>query len=167
MTSTYNRDGGYFVPDNSSLTMSINTKREYDSAADEYYQVDEEKIEIADGATFIRDIDNSVLNNFFSGTNLGFENDYVFIAGLDIKNDKVANNLVGPTDYFNGSYFTGLTVTEAAAYFPTVDEMSDVVYGYPIDSTLRGKWHNVMGGREPDLRFTNRWLMSSFGRFQW
>jgi hypothetical protein len=144
MTSTYNQDGGYFVPDNSSLTMSINTKREYDSAADEYYQVDEEKIEIADGATFVRDIDNSVLNNFFSGTTLGYENAYAFIAGLDIKNDTVANNLVGPTDYFNGSYFTGLAVTDAQAYFPTVDEMSDVVYGYPIDTTLRGKWHNVM-----------------------
>ena len=144
MTSTYNETGGYFVPDNPSLTMEIKTTQQYDSQFDEYYQLDKLKISIENGATFERDISDSTVNNFFPGYPLGYENSYAFIAGLDIKNNTVQSQYTEATDYFNGSFFTGLTVTDAQAYVPTSEEISDVVYGYAINEEWRGKWHDIL-----------------------
>ncbi len=144
MTSTYNETGGYFVPDNPSLTMEIKTTQQYDSQFDEYYQLDKLKISIENGATFERDISDSTVNNFFPGYPLGYENSYAFIAGLDIKNNTVQSQYTEATDYFNGSFFTGLTVTDAQAYVPTSEEISDVVYGYAINAEWRGKWHDIL-----------------------
>lgn len=144
MTSTYMENGGYFVPDASTLTMSIETKEEYDPEWDENYQIDYLKFELDTGAKFERNITDALINNYFPGYPLGMENSYAFIAGLDIKNQTVANQYVQNTDYFNGSYFTGLKVTEAKGYVPTKEEMSDVKYGYAINEEWRGQWHDLL-----------------------
>lgn len=144
MTSTLNKEEGYFVPDAKEMNLKIETKVEHDEQFDEDYQVDYLKISMDNGATFERNITDSLVNNYFPGYPLGFENSYAFIAGLDIKNETVSSNYVENTDYFNGSYFTGLKVTEAKGYVPTKEEMSDVKYGYSIEESWRGKWHDLL-----------------------
>lgn len=149
MTSTKNADG-YFVPDAKTVKMSIQTKILHDAELDEDYQVDDLKIECVGQGTYERNITDSLVNEFFPGSPLGKENSYVFIAGLDIKNNRVNNQYVENTDYFNGSYFTGLTVDSAKAYVPTTDEMSDATYGFAIDADWRGKWHDILLANDED-----------------
>jgi len=149
MTSTWN-EAGYFVPDCNEVTMSIETKKLYDKEWDEYYQVDDMKINFANGTSFERYITDSVVNDKFPGYPLGYENSYVFTAGLDIKNKRVQGAYCENTDYFNGSTFENLIVTSAKAYVPTAEEMSDVDYGFSIDSTWRGKWHDILMANSDD-----------------
>ena len=148
-TSTWSNDG-YFRPDVASVDLEIKTLRLLDEEEDEYYQVDDFKVSVADKVIYERQITDSVLNNFFSGYPLSWENGYVFIAGLDIKNKIVQSQFTESTDYFNGSQFLGLKVTSAKAYVPASDEISDVTYGYPIEATWRGKWHDILMANTED-----------------
>lgn len=142
MTSTYNSKGNYFVPDSETLLMDIETKMLHDEKLDEDYQVDYICIEAVGAGKFERYISDSTVNEYFK-VYLGIENSYVFIAGLDIKPE---NELEEPkcVDYFNGSYFTGLTITEAYAYVPTEEELDDYDYGFPINKEWRGKNHDLL-----------------------
>lgn len=148
-TSTWSNDG-YFRPDVASVDLEIKTLRLLDEEEDEYYQVDDFKVSVAGKVIYERHITDSVLNNFFSGYPLSWENGYVFIAGLDIKNKLVQSQFTESTDYFNGSQFLGLKVTSAKAYVPAKDEISDVTYGYPIEDTWRGKWHDILMANTED-----------------
>ena len=142
-TSTWSNEG-YFTPDVDRIEISIGTKRLYDEEEDEYYQVDEFNLYVDSEARYSIYITDSLLNNYFSGVPLSWENGFVFIAGLDIKNKIVQNNYVEATDYFNGSEFLGLKVTSAQAYVPSKEEISDVTYGFPIEEEWRGKWHDIL-----------------------
>lgn len=128
MSSTWNEQGGYFKPDCSSLSMSIRTTVQEDDEGE--YQVNQLRITFSDGTEYARDIDASTVNEFFSGANIGYENAYVFVAGLDIVNEIVSGVHTENTDYFNGSTFENLTVTAATAHVADETELPTTKYGY-------------------------------------
>lgn len=142
MTSTWNEEGGYFTPDKDSLTMSAITKVLEDEEGE--YQVDDFTFEFDDGTKLLRRVDDSVINQKFAGYPLGYENAYVFVAGLDIKNQVASGVKSYNTDYFNGAAFENLVVTEAKAHVPSVEEMSDTKYGYKINEEWRGIDHDIL-----------------------
>ncbi len=149
MTSTWVDDagGGYFVPDNKEVSMSIQTKRMVDEidGNEETYWVDDLVIELKDGAKYERRLTDSLINNYFPGSPLTPNNGFVFIAGLDIKNNSQAVSKADIADYFNGAQFLNLAVTEAKVYFPTTEEITDIEYTVgSIDSSLRGQWHDLL-----------------------
>ncbi|MBO7535664.1 MAG: hypothetical protein J6T34_00795 [Bacilli bacterium] len=148
-TSTWSEDG-YFRPDVTEVELEIKTLKLHDDEEDEDYQIDDFKVTIDSKLKYERHITDSLLNNYFSGYPLSWENGYVFIAGLDIKNKVVQSQFTESTDYFNGSQFTGLKVTSAKAYVPAKDEISDITYGYPIEDTWRGKWHDILMANTDD-----------------
>lgn len=148
MTSTWNEDG-YFEPDADTVTISIETNILEDDMGE--YQVNDFTAEVKDGATYKRRITSELVSNYFANAELSTENSYVFVAGLDVKNDISSGVESVNTDYFNGAKFENLTISKAEAYVPTVEEMSDVQYGYPIEADLRGKTHDMLlatGGRD-------------------
>ena len=130
MTSTWNEEGGYWTPDCDSLTMDIRTTLNEDDMGT--YQLNILNINFSDGTTYRREIDDALTNDLFSRP-LGPENGYIFVAGLDIKNEVVSGVTVECTDYFNGAKFENLTVTKATAHVPSADEMTEVQYGYTIN----------------------------------
>ena len=148
-TSTWSEEG-YFKPDIDAVELEIKTIKQHDDEEDEDYQIDDFKVSVGGKQIYERYITDSLVNNYFSGYPLSWENGYVFIAGLDIKNKTVQSQFVESTDYFNGSAFLGLKVTSALAYVPTKDEISDVTYGYPIEDTWRGKWHDILMANTED-----------------
>lgn len=148
-TSTWT-ESNYFKPDVEQIELSINTVKLYDEEVDEYYQVDDFKLSCDGKLSYERYITDSLVNNYFSGYPLSWENGYAFIAGLDIKNKIVQSQFTESTDYFNGSEFVGLKVTSALAYVPTKEEISDVTYGFPIEETWRGKWHDILMANSED-----------------
>lgn len=142
MTSTWNEEGGYFTPDKDSVKMSALTKVMEDEEGE--YQVDDFTFEFNDGTKLLRRIDDSVINQKFAGYPLGYENAYVFVAGLDIKNEVASGVKSYNTDYFNGAAFENLVVTEAKAHVPSTDEMSDSKYGFKIEESWRGIDHEIL-----------------------
>ena len=148
-TSTWESDG-YFKPNANNVELSIKTVKEYDEEEDEYYQIDDFKVLVDGKDSFERYLTDSLLNNYFSGYPLSWENGYAFISGLDIKNKIVQSQYVESTDYFNGSEFLGMKVTSALAYVPTTEEISDVTYGFSIEETWRGKWHDILMSNSTD-----------------
>lgn len=147
MTSTWN-EAGYFEPDADSVTLTIETVVLEDDLGE--YQVNDFTAAVKDGATYKRRISDELVNNYFSGYGLSRENSYVFVAGLDVKNEISSGVETVNTDYFNGAAFENLAVTSAKGYIPTEEEMSDVQYGYQIDADKRGQWHDMLlatGGR--------------------
>ena len=147
-TSTY--ENGSFKPNATTVELSIQTIKLHDEQEDEDYQVDDFKVKVDSKDVYERHITDSLVNNFFSGCPLSWENGYVFIAGLDIKNKIVQNQFVENTDYFNGSEFLGLKVTSAKAYVASKEEISDVTYGYPIEESWRGRWHDILMANTED-----------------
>ena len=147
-TSTW--ENGAFKPNVKDVELEIGTKKLHDAEEDEDYQVDDFTVKVEGKARYQRYITDSLVNNYFSGYPLSWENGYAFIAGLDIKNKIVQSQFVENTDYFNGSEFLGLKVTSALAYVPTKDEISDVTYGYPIEEAWRGKWHDILMANTED-----------------
>ena len=149
MTSTWDAAGGYFVPDMASISMSIETQLVSDpDFPDETYQSNYLVVKDKDGKImYERRLEADTLSNFFPSANMGKENTYIFTAGLDIKNANALSDgvHVKNADYFNGAKFENLTITEATAYFPTVEEMSDVDYGAGgIDADLRGNTYSIL-----------------------
>lgn len=142
MTSTWNEEGGYFEPDADSVTISIETVVLEDELGE--YQVNDFTAAVEDGATYKRRLTSELVNNYFSGYELSRENSYVFVAGLDVKNEISAGVEAVNTDYFNGAEFLNMAISSARAYVPTEEEMSDVQYGYQIDASLRGQWHDML-----------------------
>lgn len=128
MSSTWNESGGYFKPDCSSVSMSIITTVQEDDEGE--YQVNKMKVTFSDGTEYARDIDESTVNEFFSGAKIGYENAYAFVAGLDIVNEVVSGVKTENTDYFNGSTFENLTITAATAHIADETELSTTKYGY-------------------------------------
>lgn len=149
MTSTYNEADGYFRPDVSTVTLSIETKQLTDpDDEEETYQVDALKISCGD-AIYERYITDEYISQCFAGANLAYNNAYAFTAGLDIKNKVVKGVKAAAVDYFNGAKFENLIVSSATAYVPTSEEMSDLQYGSIIKEEWRGKEFNlVMAGGE-------------------
>ena len=147
-TSTW--QDGFFKPDVNSVELSIKTLRLLDEEVDEYYQVDDFKVSVDGKEAYERYLTDSLLNNYFSGYPLSWENGYAFIAGLDIKNKIVQSQFTESTDYFNGSEFLGLKVTSALAYVPTKEEISDVTYGFSVEESWRGKWHDILMANSED-----------------
>ncbi|MDE5548090.1 MAG: hypothetical protein K2J30_03750, partial [Clostridia bacterium] len=149
MTSTWNKEGGYFVPDMANISMSIETQILSDPEdPDDTYQSNLLVIKDKDGKImYQRRLEADTLSDFFPSANMGKENTYVFNAGLDIKNPNALSDGVNVknVDYFNGAKFENLTITEATAYFPTEEEMSDVDYGQGgIDADLRGNTYSIL-----------------------
>ena len=147
-TSTWK--DGYFSPDAKQIDLEIGTKKLYDEEVDEYYQVDEFSLTVDGKLTYQRHITDSLLNNYFAGYPLSWENGYAFIAGLDIKNRIASNQYSLSADYFNGSEFLNLKVTTALAYVPSAEEISDVLYGYSIEESWRGKYHDILMSNTED-----------------
>lgn len=149
MTSTWDKAGGYFVPDMASISMSIETQLLADpDYPDDIYQSNYLVVKDKDGKVmYQRRLEADTLSNFFPSANMGKENTYIFTAGLDIKNANALSDgvHVKNVDYFNGAKFENLTITEATAYFPTVEEMSDVQYGGGgINPDLRGNTYSIL-----------------------
>lgn len=149
MTSTWDKAGGYFVPDMASISMSIETQLLSDpDYPEDVYQSNYLVVKDKDGKVmYERRLEADALSNFFPSANMGKENTYIFNAGLDIKNANALSDgvHVKNVDYFNGAKFENLTITEATAYFPTVEEMSDTAYGAGgIDADLRGNTYSIL-----------------------
>ncbi len=144
MESTWN-EGGYFTPNSSELEMQIQTKRMIDDTDGETYWVDDMTIAAKDGKTLNHQFDDEIVNQYFPGNSLAADNGFVFIAGLDVKNEIANGADVKNVDFFNGAKFENLCVTEAAIYFPTEEEMTDVEYSIgTIKPELRGKWNDAL-----------------------
>lgn len=127
LTSTWNEQGGYFKPDCDSLSMSIRTTVQEDDEGE--YQVNKLSVKFGNGKEYTRDIDESTVNEFFSGAKIGWENAYAFVAGLDIVNEVVSGVKTKNTDYFNGSTFENLTIKSATVHVPDEEELSSVRLG--------------------------------------
>ncbi len=137
MESTWNKDG-YFTPNGTDVDMTIQTVKHVDEELDEEYYTCELEVAIKDGKTLKLTIDDEFVAPY-STKPVGIWNDYMFIAGLDIKNEIVSGTKVENTDYFNGAKFEDLCVTKAEIYFPTQEELSDLDYTVPLSPDLRGK----------------------------
>lgn len=113
MTSTWN-EAGYFVPDETRIVVTFEKLTLTDNEGGEYV-VDRTTFDFPEsGRKVIRDYEISTLTQ--CGT-------IRFINGLDI----MTGGVIAP-DYMNGSYFTGLTVTNATVY--ALEEMQDPsIYG--------------------------------------
>lgn len=141
LTSTWN-EAGYFEPDAEELTMSIRTKQLEDDMG--LYQVNDLEVTVKDGATYLRRMDDSLVNEKFPGASIGYENAYVFVAGLDVKADVETGVLQKNVDFFNGAKWENLIVKSATAHVPSTEEMSDTTYGFAIDPDWRGKDHSLV-----------------------
>jgi len=150
LTSTWNEKGGYFVPDAESVSTSIETVLNFDEEEEEYYQTDVVKFSFSNGTTYTRVLTDALVNSFFAGMPLSMENSFIFIAGLDIKNELSTGVYTKNADYFNGSSFKNLAITSARGYVPSEEELSEVDYGYSIDNTWRGEWHDLLLNNSDD-----------------
>lgn len=162
MTSTWN-DAGYFKPDETKLTLTFETKTLED--ADGEYQVDDFTAETSAGAKYTRRLTAGTINEYFPGKPIEYVNNYVFVAGLDVRNDVVTGVNVSNVDYFNGAKFENLVVTKAEGYVPTEEEMSNEVYGSSMGCE-RGKSHNLLlatGGSDLiDHTVLNNYMCTSY-----
>lgn len=144
MTSTWN-EAGYFEPDADEVVLSIESKLLEDDMGE--YQVDDFTAAVKDGAIYKRRITDEDVNTYFPTQQLNMENSYVFVAGLDIKNEISMGVRTENTDYFNGAKFENFAVTKAEAYVPTEEELSDVDYSPKgIEPAYRGKTFNMLLG---------------------
>ena len=148
-TSTWHDDenGGYFTPNVKTADLEIKTYRGIDEDESVYW---EDRLSIVfDKGTKQESkydllIDDAMMNNYFSRP-ISADNGYVFIAGLDIKNHDKTVTTVPNVDYFNGAKFENFTVTAAAVYFPTLEEINDAEYALAvIDPDLRGRWCDAL-----------------------
>ncbi len=137
LESTWHEEG-YFTPNATEAEMKIETVKSVDEEFDEEYFTCEFEIAFKDGETVKTTVDDTLLAQYTTQS-VSIWNDYMFLAGLDIKNKVTSGVRVGNTDYFNGAKFEGLCVTGAEVYFPTEEELSDVDYMQVLDPTRRGR----------------------------
>lgn len=149
MESTWNEDG-YFVPNGKEVDMSVQTVKMHDDELDEDYFICELNFAVAGGKTLKVTVDDAFMATYFAEP-INVANDYLFIAGLDVKNDIGSGVKVKNVDYFNGAKFEGLRVTDAHVYFPTEDEISDVDYGsIVVPEEVRGNEYDFLLANEEE-----------------
>ena len=143
MDSTWHEEGGYWTPNVKTIEMQAKTVRKIDEFEDKYWE-DEVEIKL-DDKVIAFSIDDEMVNQYFAGNGCMADNGYVFIAGLDIKNEIVTAPSVANVDYFNGAKFENLAVAEAEIYFPTEEEMTNSEYSIgTIKEDARGQWHDAL-----------------------
>lgn len=157
MTSTWHEDGGYFTPDSDTLTMQARTKFLKDSVGDDgkdiMYQVNDYKFECEGAGAYLLRVDDSFIGNYYAGKTLGVDNVYIAICGLDVITPIKDGVKVANTDYFTGSKFENLRVTQASSYIATKEEIPDELMGVNVpDEEDRGKSFNLLMAADPSLK---------------
>ena len=157
MTSTWHEDGGYFTPDSDTLTMQARTKFLKDSVGadgkDIMYQVNDYKFECEGAGAYLLRVDDSFIGNYYAGKTLGVDNVYIAICGLDVITPIKDGVKVANTDYFTGSKFENLRVTQASSYIATKEEIPDELMGVNVpDEEDRGKSFNLLMAADPSLK---------------
>ncbi|MCI9504365.1 MAG: hypothetical protein HFE26_03080 [Clostridia bacterium] len=157
MTSTWHEDGGYFTPDSDTLTMQARTKFLKDSVGDDgkdiMYQVNDYKFECEGAGAYLLRVDDSFIGNYYAGKTLGVDNVYIAICGLDVVTPIKDGVKVANTDYFTGSKFENLRVTQASSYIATKEEIPDELMGVNVpDEEDRGKSFNLLMAADPSLK---------------
>lgn len=157
MTSTWHEDGGYFTPDSDTLTMQARTKFLKDSVGDDgkdiMYQVNDYKFECEGAGAYLLRVDDSFVGNYYAGKTLGVDNVYIAICGLDVITPIKDGVKVENTDYFTGSKFENLRVTQASSYIATKEEIPDELMGVNVpDEEDRGKSFNLLMAADPSLK---------------
>ncbi len=137
MESTWNNDG-YFTPNASEMQMKVETVKYYDEEFDENYYSIKLSVTLDGEEALAREYDDDYLHIYSSWDGIAANNDYMFIAGLDVKNKVVSGAKVGNVDYFNGAKFENLCVTGAKIYFPTEEEFDNDDLGFELNPDLRG-----------------------------
>ena len=170
MTSTWHEDGGYFTPDSDTLTMQARTKFLKDSVGadgkDIMYQVNDYKFECEGAGAYLLRVDDSFIGNYYAGKTLGVDNVYIAICGLDVITPIKDGVKVANTDYFTGSKFENLRVTQASSYIATKEEIPDELMGVNVpDEEDRGKSFNLLMAADPSLKdedFGNYTIFNSY-----
>ncbi len=147
MISTWNEEGGYWAPEYAKLVSSIKTVKKTDELGD--YFVNETKYEFytAEGKLdneMSYTIDESVIQQHFSGVAFDANNTFAFIAGLDIRTATSTGVFSYNTDYSNGAEFKNLKVTAASAHVASNEEINDTEYGGSINTAWRGNDYNIV-----------------------
>lgn len=147
MISTWNEDGGYWVPEYTTLKTSIKTVGKSDELGD--YYVSESKYEFytAEGELdneYTVIIDEEKVGNYFANTAFDANTTYAFIAGLDIRTPTSVSVFSYNTDYTNGAEFKNLTVVNATVHIPSAEELPDTDYGMLINPDWRGNDYNAL-----------------------
>ena len=147
LESTWDEKNGCFTPNAKELEISVQTVKMVDEEFGEEYFVCRFKADIRGGkkdVTLNRLIDDELMAPYFS-ERIHTGNDFLFIAGLDIKNPVATGVKVKNVDYFNGAKLEGLCVTEAGVYFPTEEEISDDDFTeLNLDPNLRGNTYDFL-----------------------
>ena len=146
MSSTWTDLGnndGYWTPNATEMEFEIKTVKKFDEFDDKYYE-DDFTIKLDGELAFSKSIGDETINQLFSGTGISADNGFAFTAGLDIRNPIETGVNVKNVDFFNGARFLNLVVTEAAVYFPTVEELNDNEAKVTITPELRGNWYDML-----------------------
>ncbi len=172
-TSTWN-EAGYFVPDAKTVDFEIKTVRVGERPEEGHRVCFEDHLDIVvnkgleDEKTEKMIIDDALLRRLVA-CDVGADNTFVFIAGLDIKNHEEGESVVPNVDYFNGAKFEGLTVTAASVYFPTVEELEGGTdFNDPKDEAFRGNWYDALMANDDftegtwDFTFLYNYLCTSY-----
>lgn len=153
LESTWDEKNGCFTPNAKELEISVQTVKMVDEEFGEEYFVCQFKADIRGGkkdVTLNRLIDDELMAPYFS-ERIHTGNDFLFIAGLDIKNPVATGVKVKNVDYFNGAKLEGLCVTEAGVYFPTEEEISDDDFTeLNLDPSLRGNTYDFLLANDVD-----------------
>ena len=148
-TSSWNEEG-YFVPDAKTVDLEIKTVRGGELPDEGYRVYFEDHLDIVvnkglEGEKTEKMIIDDDIVQSLAVRNVGADNTFVFIAGLDIKNHDEGESVVPNVDFFNGATFEDFTVTKAEVYFPTEEELAGGTdLNDPLDDAFRGNWYDAL-----------------------